>query len=90
MAVSNEASGLIKMTADEDRVEQGVTIHKIRWVGGTTAGHGLVVQDLDDNDILVSTCSGVNNVETIDFVPALRVNGVHITAMASGVLYVYG
>ncbi len=90
MAVSIEAGGLVKMTADEDKIEHSMTIHKLRWIGAITASHGLIVQDLDGKDILIAIASSTNYLETQDFVPPLIVNGVHITAMESGSLYVYG
>ncbi len=90
MAVSNEASGIIKFTAAADAFSEGVSISKIRWVGATTAGHGLVIDDADGKEILTSVAVAENYVESVDFVPALIVQGITVSTLGSGTVYVYG
>lgn len=75
---------------------QYLDISKIRWVGGTTAGHTVVLTDGNDNPLWQSICSGANYVEADDFSThenrggSLRhVNGLKLVTLASGVLYIY-
>lgn len=69
------------------RTERNLRIKAIRWVGATTAGHALILDDQDGNVVFHSVAAGANhvdahNVETV-------VNGLTVDTIASGTCYVY-
>lgn len=70
-----------------------IRIRKIRWTGGTTAGHTAIVKDQNDNAFWESIASGSNYVEESDFSTidsnSIRINGLKVTALGSGKLYIY-
>lgn len=68
-------------------------VKKIRWVGAATAGHRCVLTDQFDNVFWESFSSGANYVEESDFTTyssqSAVLNGIKITVMDSGKLYLY-
>ena len=62
-------------------------IKYIRWVGATTAGHSLVVNDTNGDMIFESVADGAN---FIDVHPIFEIiDGVVVATMQSGTLYVF-
>ncbi|MHA2065531.1 MAG: hypothetical protein ACXABY_14245 [Candidatus Thorarchaeota archaeon] len=87
MAVSNEIKGPIVMNAQGDSISSPTYITWLRWVGATTAGHSLVVNDGDGDRIASSECDGAN---FLDIIPIFRMRkGVVATTMQSGELSIY-
>lgn len=70
-----------------------IRVRKIRWTGGSTAGHAAVVQDQNGNAFWESLASGANYVEESDFSTidsnAIRINGLKVPTLGSGKLYIY-
>lgn len=68
-------------------------IKKLRWVGATTAGHRCVLSDQFDYVFWESFCPGANYVEESDFTTYLNqnvvLNGIKVTVLGSGKLYLY-
>ncbi len=62
----------------------------IRWVGGTTAGHKVVIQDPDSNNIWEAVATGAN-FTAFDNVNRSWPYGFKVTTLDSGTLYLeYG
>lgn len=74
-------------------INVSLRIKKLRWVGGTTAGHAAVVKDKEGNIFWESVCPAANYVEETDF--ALHksqrnvLNGLIVSTLGSGKLYLY-
>ena len=72
---------------------QFLSLDRLRWIGGTTAGHSLLVVDSGSNVIWESLASGANYVEETvideDAVPRGRRTGFRVATMQSGRLLVY-
>jgi hypothetical protein len=70
-----------------------VTVSKIRWVGGSTAGHEAKVTDSADNVFWDAFATGANYTESDDFAqrnPSKRtLKGLRVPTLASGKLYIY-
>ena len=91
-------SPLILDTVANNIVTGTIFIAKIRWVGGTTAGHAATITDSGGRVIWTSVAAGTNYVE-IDTFPASHflvcsgdvtaATGLCVTALQSGKLYVY-
>ncbi len=68
-------------------------IKKIRWVGGTTAGHEAVLQHQNGQVFWASVCPGANYVEETDFSLMGQhrtvLNGIKVPTLGSGKLYIY-
>lgn len=71
----------------------GITIAKIRWVGGTTAGHEAKVTDAFDNVFWDTFATGANYVESDDFAQRnaskRTIDGLRVPTLGSGKLYIY-
>lgn len=65
-----------------------LTVRQIRWVGATTAGHSVVIQDPSDNILWDSVAAGANYVEA-DSLNREWAAGFKVTTLDSGVLRVY-
>jgi hypothetical protein len=63
-------------------------IRGLRWVGATTAGHTVVIQDSDSIVLWASVASGANYVEESDC-PQTWQKDFKVVTLASGILYVY-
>jgi len=63
-------------------------VKKIRWVGATTAGHTVEVQDAASKILWASVAGGANYVES-DWVDDSWTGGFKVSTLASGTLYVY-
>jgi hypothetical protein len=65
----------------------------IRWVGATTAGHTISVQDKDGNVKYASEASGANYVEESHLVSprtdCLIFKGLKVPTLGSGIIYIY-
>lgn len=68
-------------------------IKKVRWVGGTTAGHEATITDQNGTVFWTSVAVGVNYVEETDFSTMDRartvLNGLKVPTLGSGKLYIY-
>ena len=64
-----------------------LTVKSVRWVGATTAAHGLVIQDSASNELFKSTASGANYVEE-SILDRRWWNGFKVTTLGSGDVYV--
>jgi hypothetical protein len=58
----------------------------VRWVGGTTAGHTAVVKDQNGNEKYTFVATGGNYSESL---PGMPMNGLIVSTLASGKLYLY-
>lgn len=80
------ASGSV-LTTESYRVK------KIRWVGGTTAGHQVILQDQHSNTLWETVASGSNYVEETDFTwnttNTVVLSGIRLPTLGSGKLYIY-
>lgn len=70
-------------------VSTDISIDKVRWVGATTAGHQVEIQDQNGNSKFKSTATGSNYVESETFTTPLDSQGLVVPTLDSGVLYVY-
>ena len=59
----------------------------VRWVGATTAGHQCLLKDAAGGIIFDSYATGSNYVEQAPI--RKRYNGLTLTTLASGTLYIY-
>jgi len=67
---------------------QPIRVKGIRWVGATTAGHLVIVQDQNGNEKWKSVAPGSNHVES-DYVNDEKLwNGLKVPTLGSGVLYI--
>lgn len=72
-----------------------IVVNKIRWVNATTAGHTAVLADANGNPVWESICAGANYVESDDFSThpdresGQPFNGLDLTTLGSGKLYIY-
>jgi hypothetical protein len=84
--VIDTASGTAVLT-------HSLRIKKIRWVGGTTAGHTAIIQDQNSNLYWESICSGANYAEESDFTEdksnRTLINGLKVPTLGSGKLEIY-
>lgn len=65
-------------------------ITKIRWVGGSTAGHQALVYDNLGNPKFATVATGANYVESESFeVQPLACVGLVVPTLDSGTLYIY-
>jgi hypothetical protein len=71
MAVT-KAKNVIKLAAEDDAVTGNVVIHKIRWVGATTAGHLLNIQNTAGGNIFADIANNTNYSTDVDFNPPPR------------------
>jgi len=69
------------------------TAWMIRWVGATTAGHTISVQDKNGNVKYASEASGANYVEESHLVSpkneSLIFNGLKVPTLGSGIIFIY-
>lgn len=81
-------------TAAAATVQAGVTfVTKVRWVGGTTAGHEAKVTDVADRVVFHAIATGANySAESVysagTFPGALPVTDLKIPTLGSGTLYI--
>jgi hypothetical protein len=65
----------------------------IRWVGGTTAGHTISVQDKNGNVKYATVASAANYVEESHLVSpkneSLIFDGLKVPTIGSGTIYIY-
>lgn len=65
--------------------------NKIRWVGATTAGHTVVVQNGSTHVKWTAEATGANYTEETHFSERypLILDGLIVPTLASGILYIY-
>ena len=86
MAVTDNGY-VIKMTAQSDTLDKNFYAGYIRWVGATNTGHTCVLKDGSGNELFYSEADGGR---FIDIHPLCRwVEGLELTTLGSGTLYVY-
>ncbi len=87
MAVTGLKKGRVKMSGATDSFPDVVFVKYVRWVGATTAGHSLVINDSDGNMVWESEADGAN---FIDVHPIFDiVDGITVATMQSGDFYVF-
>ncbi len=87
MAVTQENMPVVKMTGAADALTGAVDVNYLHWVSkGATAGDDLLVQDADDNTIWEDVADGAYFSK--QFVLKHPVNGLKVTTLDSGTLYV--
>ena len=87
MAVSNEVKGPVKFTDPLDAVAYRRKWTYLRWVGATTAGHTLVINDADGDLVWDSEADGAN---FNDIHPLFQIRtGLTIATMGSGHVLAY-
>lgn len=68
-------------------------VKKIRWVGATTAGHSVVIQDQFARPFWESKAAGANYIEESDFSTYTSNNvvlsGILVPTLSSGKIYIY-
>lgn len=91
MANDLTASPLIIDTASSTMlVEVPIFIKRIRWVGATTAGHQVIIQDVNGRVLWESVAAGANNVESeSQDAVGLWPTGFKVPTLGSGKLYIY-
>lgn len=87
MAVTGLGKRRVKMTAQGDSIPGRWKVRTFRWLGATTAGHVLVVNDTNGNLIWESESDGPN---FNDLHPLYDwVDGIVVQTMPSGRILVY-
>lgn len=66
----------------------GVAVKLVRWVGGTTAGHTVVIQDAAGRVLWASVATGDNFVDQ-SLLETVWPEGFKVPTLASGKVYVY-
>lgn len=67
-----------------------IKIAKIRWVGGTTAGHECKVTDKNGTILFSSFAAGANNIDEATYERTeLNADGIIVPTLASGKVYIY-
>ena len=90
MAVTNQAGGIVKFTAASDARTGTIMINKIRWVGPTTAAHICLLSDTSGKTIFHAICDTTKRNEEVNFPDGFSAQGLVVTTLGSGTLYVYG
>jgi len=88
----SQAGVLILDTAADNIVAAGirVQIHKIRWQGGTTAAHVAEITDAGGSVVKWREVANAANYSAVDYCdPPLVLNGLKLTTLSSGVLFIY-
>ena len=81
-------------TAAAGTIQAGVTfVAKVRWVGGTTAGHEAKVTDVADRVVFHAIATGANySTESVYsqgmFPGSLPVTDLKVATLGSGTLYI--
>ena len=87
MAVSNQTTGPIIMTAQGDSITSSVYISWVRWIGGTTDGHVMEITDHSGNRICKSQADGAS---FLDIIPIFRMRkGIIVNSLGSGTLEIH-
>lgn len=94
--MSNVITGnplVIDTAASTTVTDYTFTVWAIRWVGGTTAGHTISVQDKNGNVKYASVATGANYVEESHLVSpkneSLIFDGLKVPTIGSGIIYIY-
>ncbi|MGQ9610929.1 MAG: hypothetical protein ACUVWN_16655 [bacterium] len=88
MAVSQQSTSVIKMTAQGDEVtEKNLAVNYLYWISpSATAGHTLLVTDSAGNEIYADVADGANYKQLYPI--KNNIDGIKIQTMQSGTLYV--
>ncbi len=87
MAVTGLSKGRLKVTSAEVAFTGHKFVTYIRWIGATTAGHSLVVNDADGDMVWESEADGAN---FIDVHPIFDIiDGITVATMQSGDFYIW-
>lgn len=65
------------------------TATKIRWVGATTAGHTVTIQDKGGAVKFAAAAATTNYDESESFDPPLIFDGLIVPTLSSGTVYIY-
>lgn len=86
--MANDLGGVVwKVDTTATLVAGPVRPSRFRWVGGTTAGHTCVVTDTAGRTIFTAVATAANYTED-KAITVPMVNGLIVTTLASGVLYI--
>lgn len=88
MAVSGTYTGVLNFTAGGDVATGPFVMVSCRWVGATTAGHNLHVDDLKGNRLFTGEANGANYTDGWAF-DRKWTDGIEVASMGSGSLQVY-
>ena len=87
MSVTTNAGYMIKMTAQSDAVTGSFKVGYVRWVNGVRANEECLLKDTNGSELFHSVADGPNYT---DLMPIFRwVNGLTLTTLDSGTLYIY-
>lgn len=78
---------VIDTAAATTLISYPIFVKSIRWVGATTAGHTVSVQDPDGNVLWSSVAGGSNNIEA-DLIERIWQDGFAVPTLQSGTLYI--
>lgn len=85
--ITGQGSWIYAFSAAGDSLPGTIYLKHLRWVGATTAGHQLIVEDDAGNVIWESVADGQY---MIDVFPFYRyITGINPVTMGSGTLYAY-
>jgi len=87
MAVTGLDKQVARMDTAGDEVKGNIFLKHLRWVGGTTSGHSLIVTDVDGSVLWDSIADGGNYIDIHPFYKIVK--GLKIQTMQSGRLYAY-
>ena len=87
MAVTGTTTSVIRFTASGDSITGSSFIRYLRWVGATTQGHTLSVEDGAGNELMYSEADGGNFLDVAAI--GRYISSLTVATMASGRLYAY-
>jgi len=69
----------------------GVAVKLVRWVGGTTAGHTVVIQDATGRVLwtAIATADNFTDQSLLELLETVWPEGFKVPTLASGKVYVY-
>lgn len=86
MAITGQGTRTLKMTAAADAVTGRFKVLGIRWVGATTAGHTVVIKDVDGNIVWASVADAANFLDE-SIIEQWR-DGITVDTLGSGIIYI--
>lgn len=90
--MANNVTGvplIVDTAASTTLTDYTFIVTKIRWVGATTAGHTVSVQNKNGAVKFAAEATGANYSESEHFDPPLIFEGLKVPTLGSGTLYIY-
>lgn len=90
--MANDVTGvplIIDTAGSSTLTDYTFTATKIRWVGATTAGHTVSVQNKNGVVKFAGEATGANYSESEHFDPPLIFEGLKVPTLGSGKIYIY-